>query len=49
LAAHPGQRSDERVQLNAAGQVELRLKAPWRDGTTHRSAGAVLGVQMAAI
>ena len=21
-----------RVQLNAAGQVELRLKTPWRDG-----------------
>ncbi|MFN9187655.1 MAG: transposase [Betaproteobacteria bacterium] len=28
--------SDERVQLNAAGQVELKLKTPWRDGTTHR-------------
>jgi ABC-type Fe3+ transport system substrate-binding protein len=27
--------SDERVQLNAAGQVELKLKMPWRDGTTH--------------
>ena len=27
--------SDERVQLNADGQVELRLKTPWRDGTTH--------------
>ncbi|MCE2692604.1 MAG: transposase, partial [Rubrivivax sp.] len=27
--------ADERVQLNAAGQVELKLKAPWRDGTTH--------------
>jgi len=26
---------DERVQLNAAGQVELKLKTPWRDGTTH--------------
>jgi len=23
------------VQLNAAGQVELKLKTPWRDGTTH--------------
>jgi hypothetical protein len=22
------------VQLNAAGQVELKLKTPWRDGTT---------------
>jgi hypothetical protein len=27
--------SDERVQLYAAGQVELKLKTPWRDGTTH--------------
>jgi hypothetical protein len=27
--------SDERVQLNAAGQVELKLKMPRRDGTTH--------------
>lgn len=27
--------SDERVQLNAAGQVELKLKALWRDGITH--------------
>jgi hypothetical protein len=27
--------SHERVQLNAAGQVELKLKTPWRDGTTH--------------
>jgi hypothetical protein len=27
--------SDERVQLNAARQVELKLKTPWRDGTTH--------------
>jgi hypothetical protein len=27
--------SDGRVQLNAAGQVELKLKTPWRDGTTH--------------
>ena len=27
--------SDERVQLHAAGQVELKLKTSWRDGTTH--------------
>ena len=27
--------SDERVQINAAGQVELKLKTPWRDGTMH--------------
>lgn len=24
--------SDESVQCNAAGQVELELKTPWRDG-----------------
>ncbi len=23
------------MQLNVAGQVELKLKTPWRDGTTH--------------
>lgn len=27
--------SDERVQLNGAGQVELKLETPWCDGTTH--------------
>lgn len=27
--------ASERLQLNAAGQVVLRLKTPWRDGTTH--------------
>lgn len=27
--------SDERVQPNAAGQAALKLKTPWRDGTTH--------------
>jgi hypothetical protein len=27
--------SGERVQLDAAGQVEVRLKRPWRDRTTH--------------
>jgi hypothetical protein len=27
--------SDERIQLDAAGQVELKLKTRWRDGTTH--------------
>ena len=26
----------DRVQINAAGQVELKLKTPWRDGTTHQ-------------
>ena len=26
---------DERVQLNDAGQVESKLKTPWRDRTTH--------------
>ena len=28
--------ADERVQCNAAGQVVLKLKTPWRDGTTHQ-------------
>jgi hypothetical protein len=27
--------ANERVQTNAAGQVALNLKIPWRDGTTH--------------
>lgn len=27
--------SDERVQCYAAGQVQLKLEAAWRDGTTH--------------
>jgi hypothetical protein len=27
--------SQEHIQVNAAGQVALRLKTPWRDGTTH--------------
>ena len=27
--------ANERVQCNAAGQVVLKLKTPWRDGTTH--------------
>ncbi len=32
-----GQRTgaNQRVQTNAAGQVVLKLKTPWRDGTTH--------------
>jgi len=28
-------RTEERVQTNAAGQVVLKLKTAWRDGTTH--------------
>jgi len=27
--------SDERVRCNSAGQVELKCRTPWRDGTTH--------------
>ncbi len=27
--------ANERVQTNAAGQVVLKLKTPWSDGTTH--------------
>ena len=26
---------DDRAQLHAAVQLELKLKTPWRDGTTH--------------
>ena len=29
--------ANERVQTNATGQVVLKLKTPWRDGTTHWS------------
>jgi len=33
---HPPLLANERVQTNAAGQVVvLKLKTPWRDGTTH--------------
>ncbi len=28
--------ANECVQTNGAGQVVLKLKTPWRDGTTHR-------------
>ena len=27
--------ANERVQINSAGQVVVRLKTPWRDDTTH--------------
>jgi Putative transposase len=27
--------ANERVKINTKGQVELKLKTPWRDGTTH--------------
>ena len=27
--------ANERIQCNATGQVVLKLKTPWRDGTTH--------------
>jgi len=27
--------ANERVQTNATGRVVLKLKTPWRDGTTH--------------
>jgi hypothetical protein len=26
---------NKRAQINAAGQVDLRLQTTWRDGTTH--------------
>jgi Putative transposase len=31
--------ANERVQTNAAGQVVLKLKTAWRDGTTHLGIG----------
>jgi Putative transposase len=27
--------ANDRVKISAKGQVELKLKTPWRDGTTH--------------
>jgi Putative transposase len=27
--------ANDRIKINAKGQVELKLKTPWRDGTTH--------------
>jgi hypothetical protein len=27
--------ANDRIKVNQAGQVELKLKTPWRDGTTH--------------
>jgi hypothetical protein len=27
--------ANDRVKINGQGQVELKLKTPWRDGTTH--------------
>ncbi len=31
----PPAQANERVQINSAGQALLKLKTPWRDGTTH--------------
>ena len=38
----------ERVQTNAAGQVVLKLKTPWRDGTTHLAMGSLEFMQRLA-
>ena len=40
--------SDERIQVNAAGQAELRLETPWRDGTTQRVLSPLEFTQRAA-
>ena len=40
--------ANERVQINSAGRVVLRLKPPWRDGTTH-IAHVATGVQTCAL
>lgn len=37
--------SDERVQVNASGQLELKLKTPWCDGTTHMVMSPMMLVQ----
>ena len=41
--------SDKRVQLNAAAQVELRHKTPWRDGTPHLVMSPMEFVQRLAV
>ncbi|MDH5539656.1 MAG: hypothetical protein OEY03_09640 [Rhizobacter sp.] len=33
--AAPARGTDERIQHSATGQVVLKLKTPWRAGTTH--------------
>jgi hypothetical protein len=38
----------EHVQTNAVGQVVLKLKAPWRDGTMHLGTSPLEHVQAAA-
>ena len=35
MSHHRPALANERVQCNAAGQVVLKLKTAWRDGTTH--------------
>lgn len=40
--------SDQRVQLNYAVQVELKLKTPWRDGTRHLGMSAMEFMQQLA-
>jgi len=41
--------SDERVQRNAAGQWELKLNTPWRDGTTHLAMSPLEFMQRMAV
>ncbi len=36
------------VQFNSAGQVELNLRTPWRDGTTHLVMGPLEFMQRVA-
>ncbi len=40
--------SCEPVQINAAGQDALKLKTPWRDGTTHLVMGSLEFMQRLA-
>ena len=41
--------ANERVQTNAAGQVVLKLKTPWRDGTTHLVMSPLEFMQLLAV
>jgi hypothetical protein len=41
--------SDEQVQLDAAGRLELKLKTPWRDGTTHLVMTPLVFMQRVAV
>ena len=41
--------ANERVPCNADGQLELKLKSPWRDGTTHLAISPLEFMQRLAV